>query len=804
MTRNIRVELAATVIVAILGVVSQLRLWRVIRERRHKDEEMRAEEKRQKEEAEAENSKRLEEDNIKERLEWEAKYGNNRNSPPGPNLPELPGDAKCLADIELEKVDEINSVSSSSEESYRCSDCRERADNGESAYASSVTSDTSGATEGTQTRQHEEMDQSLDGEDSSQKLDDKNAVRIKMFDGTVAAQMRDDESSDMTAIVGSDTDSDRMSGGSSWARSSVKSSVRSDSEEALIPPKDGSPSTDGEMNGRRDTESSSLTIAAVDGVATRKASEINDKCADKETLSSTGTSSSRLNVGENIDDRSVYSREVEDQKLCPMQDIEAAQGKQNDSAPDKSKEDSPTSPSISQSGEKPALKEEGKPLTEPSEQSEPRGALVEKADSMNEAIVSKDTNSTSEYKGPKSPEEQDPRSSSGVESSSKESEISNEKQKSSKPKAKVKTKPKEEPVKLDAKAVKHLPHRASKMIQSYRTDEWAKHLADAEIPEPEPIHSVENERHGEPEETRESAAPVNVEELLQTPLNAQPPAIEHTFGRKPSNANEGHRMSSGSQSQSRRGSQAKRKSSRSSRKLSGSLSPSSSNLPQYPPAAAQPQAAQGPANGLPIQASALPPISIAAEQPREEIEPPKPQWRGPPALLDVREGMMRNRLSSFSLGSDPWAARSSPGMSPIETSPRQSTYPIPEEGDNLPLSQRRTMLHQQILPMSQRPTVPTPAPAPVPSNSQATMAAWREYVRGDLYDKRNPLAKMNHAGASTGTADRNPFVQAERNAASVKFGAPVADSKRRGDMSDLHRNAMRRMQAMANRNMNGK
>ncbi|KAH8433221.1 uncharacterized protein LDX57_010855 [Aspergillus melleus] len=805
-TRNIRVELAATVIIAILGVVSQLRLWRVIRERRHKDEEMRAEEQRKKEETEAENSKRLEEDNMKERLEWEAKYGNN----PGPNLPELAGDAKCLADIEMEKADAMETLSSSSEESYRCPDCQERADNGESAYASSITSDTSGATGGSQTRQEDDMTKSLDGDDSSQTLEDKNAARVKRFDGTLAAQMRDDESSDMTAIVGSDAGSERGSGWS-WDKSSVKSGARSDSQEALVPSKDDS-STHGNMDARNDTASGNPAIAASGDVAANNGSGVRESTVVKGPPSSHETSSSQDDAGDKMDDRSVYSREVEDQKLSPMQDMDAKQPREPDRALQKdSRDESPAMPSLPQTNDEPVQEQED-PL-QPGSTAKPIEDTVSTKNKL-QADVSADTKPAPDYKGPKSPEAQERSRSSEAVSSSIKSEISAGKQKTSKPQLKINSKPKkEEPVKLDAKAVKHLPHRASKMVQSYRTDEWAKHLADAEIPEPEPIEFVENERHEEKWEAQEPAAPVNVEELLQTPLNAQPPpAVEHTLGREPGNANEGHRVSNGSQS--RRGSKAKRRSSRSTKRLSGLSSMPASNLPQYPPAAAQPQAPQGPTNGFQAYASALPPISTAVDQPREETEPPKPQWKGPPALLDVREGLMRSRLSSFSLGSDPWSARSSPGISPIETSPRHSTCPIIEEADNLPLSQRRTMLHQQIIPISQTPSgrwngnaagpAPVPIPVPAPSNTQATMAAWREYVREDLYDKRNPLAKMNNPVSSTGVADRNPFVQAERNASSVKFGAPVAESKQRGDMSDLHRNAMRRMQAMANRNMNGK
>ena len=44
--RNIRVELAVTVIVALLGLVSQLRLWKVIRQRRRNEAKAREEEKK--------------------------------------------------------------------------------------------------------------------------------------------------------------------------------------------------------------------------------------------------------------------------------------------------------------------------------------------------------------------------------------------------------------------------------------------------------------------------------------------------------------------------------------------------------------------------------------------------------------------------------------------------------------------------------------------------------------------------------------------------------------------------------------
>lgn len=84
-----------------------------------------------------------------------------------------------------------------------------------------------------------------------------------------------------------------------------------------------------------------------------------------------------------------------------------------------------------------------------------------------------------------------------------------------------------------------LPSGLSRVALSYRTNEWAKHLSQAEIPEPEKLQL--NEHHPEQEvavENREEpAVPVNVEELQQTAeTSSVPPAPPATMPRSSSSA----------------------------------------------------------------------------------------------------------------------------------------------------------------------------------------------------------------------------------------------------------------------------
>lgn len=76
MTRGIKVELAGVVILTIFGIVSQLRLWRLIKARREKNAAQRLEREQDQQREEEELGRKIEDSFQRERAQWEATYGN--------------------------------------------------------------------------------------------------------------------------------------------------------------------------------------------------------------------------------------------------------------------------------------------------------------------------------------------------------------------------------------------------------------------------------------------------------------------------------------------------------------------------------------------------------------------------------------------------------------------------------------------------------------------------------------------------------------------------------------------------------
>ncbi|KAE8148590.1 hypothetical protein BDV25DRAFT_141643 [Aspergillus avenaceus] len=791
-TRNIRVELAATVIVAILGVISQLRLWKVIRERRQKENEIREKERKKNEEAEIELGRKLEEKNIKERLEWEARYGNASS-----DIPELADNEKfpthAAAELEKGQSADAESIASSSEESYRCSDCLERRANGESAYAPSETSD---ETDDSETRNHEDGAAGFEKDDPEKSANGK-VVKVKVFDGAAAARMKDD-SSDMTAIVGSEggsTRSKRLSGRELLDRMPVRSGERlmSQSQEALVSCDsssaqgtiDGSPTSlsDGHSHatGRHEEEKDSPTSSPGEVPNT-----LNSQEAGKGEMAE-----SVKDAGKSVGENSIYSREMDEQKFNLNEQDQGKQENGGNAHPEEDREHRPSAPedkTLAGNGEKEPSKapEEVEVATEPKEPTK-RGD---------------DTPSSETKEQHPDHDETPPEAKALKDEPSKQNGSTSPKKRSTISQSETQAKSKRElPIRLDAETVKRLPQRTSRIVQSYRTNEWAKHLDDAESPDPEPIKPAEEEEPAASDEVQDVVAPVNVEELLQTPLNAQPPpAVERRASlNESSGANENRRMSG--DSQVRLNSRSKKKRPRSPQRLSGS-SPPQANSPVQPSSPiAQPLSAQGP--GVQDNYKPLSPVVDPAEHPHEDTDAEKPQWKGPPPLIAVREGMMKNRLSSFSLSADPWPSRNAPGS---EIPYPSSMFPIPEEADDMPLSRRRSMLHQQTASpppnLSRTATKRSQSGAPSPLNTPASLAVWRESVRENLHDWRNATA-VPAPGTGAGTGDRNATRQPQGNPTSARIENSIAEGMQRGDMSDLHREAMRRMQAMANRNRAG-
>ncbi|OAP61465.1 hypothetical protein AYL99_03668 [Fonsecaea erecta] len=75
LTKGIRVEIAVIVICTIIGVLSQLKLWKVVRSKQREKGELDEEDFRQREAVEAALGRHLQRQNEREKSEWEKQYG---------------------------------------------------------------------------------------------------------------------------------------------------------------------------------------------------------------------------------------------------------------------------------------------------------------------------------------------------------------------------------------------------------------------------------------------------------------------------------------------------------------------------------------------------------------------------------------------------------------------------------------------------------------------------------------------------------------------------------------------------------
>ncbi|KAI0114860.1 hypothetical protein F4814DRAFT_296279 [Daldinia grandis] len=102
LTKGIKVEIAIIIVLTILGLISQFKLWRVIQEHRARRFEERTEFQRMRDEEEASVGRRIEEDNKRERRQWETTYGDL----PTPSSPTVSRDSG-VGEIENEKKGQV-------------------------------------------------------------------------------------------------------------------------------------------------------------------------------------------------------------------------------------------------------------------------------------------------------------------------------------------------------------------------------------------------------------------------------------------------------------------------------------------------------------------------------------------------------------------------------------------------------------------------------------------------------------------------------------------------------------------------
>jgi hypothetical protein len=112
LTRNIKAELAGIVIIAVFGIVSQLRVWNLVKDRREKTAAHELELQQVKDREEEERGRNLEDNFQKERAQWEAAYGNKSipESTVGSSTFASPKNSTSIREKEVYRTDSLEVV----------------------------------------------------------------------------------------------------------------------------------------------------------------------------------------------------------------------------------------------------------------------------------------------------------------------------------------------------------------------------------------------------------------------------------------------------------------------------------------------------------------------------------------------------------------------------------------------------------------------------------------------------------------------------------------------------------------------
>jgi hypothetical protein len=394
----------------------------------------------------------------------------------------------------------------------------------------------------------------------------------------------------------------------------------------------------------------------------------------------------------------------------------------------------------------------------------------------------------------------------------------------------------------------NLPDGASKVVMAYRTNEWAKHLDGAESPEIDPL-TVYKRQSQAPEQQGESAAPVNVRELQQTPLNAEPaPAITHAdlpsskrrsstlMSRNPfSKSKEGQQSRPSlhpltvAKNVERMPSQTSLVNSVSRTSSQTSLNSNQSRNDNYRPPLPKFRASSTSlsANRNPYRSSSGPlATSPLVDSPIEEdIESSFPARFTPQPnhLMSQRDRIITSKPSSTSL------LRTSYSNVALDQHP---AYRSMEEDDDMPLAQRKSMLQQkrsssgpsgtatpqlgsgtatplrrsgsstpyllsgtatpQRLSNGPNPSLYPARPTPAPRDS--TVSQWRASLQpsttAHLQDQEIEARRADMLREK----QRQSSTKQEQQCAQGVRASVLDQGMRRGSMMDLHKAAMRKMQ----------
>ncbi|KAE8448448.1 hypothetical protein EG329_009513 [Mollisiaceae sp. DMI_Dod_QoI] len=400
-----------------------------------------------------------------------------------------------------------------------------------------------------------------------------------------------------------------------------------------------------------------------------------------------------------------------------------------------------------------------------------------------------------------------------------------------------------------------LPAQLSRVVMSYRTNEWAKHLSQADAPEVEELKLAE---YPVEDQAVEIPVPVKVEELQQTAENA-------TLAPAPSR--------SVSQLSNHLSATTRSNSALSKHAVAPALERSDSAASAYPQDTLNRSLSQQSLASLKIVSNPAAPRGFRSvsspsipqpivESPIEaeysfhspnapstnKFPSPNVPYGAPSTLIGKRDSMLRQKYNPPSnLASTPEVPLRFPNGVPASQPSNYTQYPsgpasvraesdagsmynypntnaimYDDEGENMSLSARREMIRQSSLNIHQNPSSSSslipPAPlqtTPVPFDShqprrqpsgpspmarEQQLASWRASVQYELQSSsmpRNTIERQRSQLWQERQQDeqRKALEEKRRGERDSAFD----ERMRRGDMLDAHREALRKMQASANK-----
>ncbi|KAI9844361.1 MAG: hypothetical protein M1837_005665 [Sclerophora amabilis] len=381
----------------------------------------------------------------------------------------------------------------------------------------------------------------------------------------------------------------------------------------------------------------------------------------------------------------------------------------------------------------------------------------------------------------------------------------------------------------------HLPESLSKVAMSYRTNEWAKHLESAELPDLDEL-KIFDKGEGIQSGKAEKAAPVNVVQLQQTPGDTQLPRLPRNGSQRSINDLHGsqspptqlaHKASSARASREHQPRSLERSASSKTVEQQATSPPNTSQTSLHNNSPYQnisrSSSMNFPAQSenhtmRPYRSSSTPIASQVQLGSLPEVVDGKGYQRSTPSpmphntLIGKRDSLIRNKYMSASTNNLPPTPEVDSQIEPSDSVSVVGDRLSKAEGDQMTLAQRKELLQQQRnlgsnWPLSSQ-DLPFDSHAPQrdsnfsPQKRDNMLAQWRESMRQDLSKDHLPIVAAEDRRTQM-INERQQSMQNQRHIAMAtsRRDSMLDEKMRRGEMNDLHKEALRRMQAGANKHV---